>query len=81
MQDKPQLPSFPKYEGLAFNSTGLPLTMPDVAFPPLAGLVSGIDLTPAGEVPVPGVPEFTVTGGLLHAPVKAEAVSVAVAVA
>lgn len=63
-QDKPPLPAFPKYEGLGFASTALPSTRPDVAFPPMEGLVSGIVAAPEGAVPIPGVPRFSVTRGM-----------------
>jgi hypothetical protein len=61
---KPPLPSFPKYEGLAFVAKDLPATIADVAFPPLDGLVDGIKLTPEGSVPVEGAPKFSVPEGV-----------------
>ncbi|KAG1668671.1 hypothetical protein FOA52_001279 [Chlamydomonas sp. UWO 241] len=63
--DKPPLPAFPKYEGLGFKSTVLPITMSDVAFPPCEGLVDGIFNSEAGVVPVPGAALFSVTAGLM----------------
>lgn len=62
--DKAPLPVFPKYEGLGFKSAGLPITMPDVAFPPSEGLVDGIANSEAGVVPVPGAALFSVKAGL-----------------
>jgi len=52
--DKPPLPTFPKYEGLGFTSVGLPHSVADVDFPPV-------------QPPIPGVPKFSVTDGLVAA--------------
>ncbi len=72
-QDKPPLPAFPKYEGLEFKSTALPITMPDVDFPPKEGLVSGYVLAETGKVPVPGTATFSVKSGMGAAVVDATA--------
>ncbi|KXZ43972.1 hypothetical protein GPECTOR_76g793 [Gonium pectorale] len=53
--DKPQLPSHPKYEGLAYVAEALPDQAPDTVFPPVSG-------TP---VPLPAVPAFSVATGLV----------------
>lgn len=54
-EEAAQLPSFPKYLGLAFTTVALPLgAKADVSFPP----------EEAGPVPLPKVPTFSVAAGL-----------------
>ena len=64
-QSKPPLPSYPKYEGLGFVTGPFSVPFPvmnDIAFPPAEGGDGS-----RAVMPVPGVPVFDVTQGLVVA--------------